>query len=159
MSTLTEKSREHVHAARAAKRAQAVALGVDERFVSLMVERFYANVREDELLAPIFAERISDWPQHLERMKAFWRSILFNSGEFSGNPMAKHMAIAGLEQSHFVRWLELFYATLDALGPQPKGVALVAERARSIADSLLTGISIRREGLSGSTAGKDLPHV
>lgn len=159
MSTTAEKSREQVHAARAAKRAHAVALGVDERFVSLMVDRFYTNVREDEVLAPIFAERISDWPHHLERMKAFWRSILFNSGEFSGNPMAKHMAISGLEESHFVRWLELFYATLDALGPHPQGVALVAERARSIADSLLTGIAIRREGITGSKAGRNLPHV
>ncbi|NCP00872.1 MAG: hypothetical protein COW29_05840 [Rhodobacterales bacterium CG15_BIG_FIL_POST_REV_8_21_14_020_59_13] len=159
MHTTTEKSREQVHAARAEKRAHAVALGVDERFVSLMVERFYANTREDELLAPIFAERISDWPPHLERMKSFWRSILFNSGEFSGNPMVKHMAIPGLEESHFVRWLELFYATLDALGPQPEGTALVAERARAIADSLLTGITIRRDGISGTKAGRNLPHV
>ncbi len=159
MHTAAEKSRERVHAVRAAKRAQAVALGIDEQFVSLMVERFYGRIREDELLAPIFAERISDWPQHLERMKTFWRSILFNSGEFSGNPMVKHMAIPGLEESHFARWLELFYTTLDALGAQPEGTALVAERARAIADSLLTGISIRRDGMSGSKAGRNLPHV
>lgn len=154
-----EKSRGQIHAARAAKRAHAMALGVDEQFVSRMVERFYGHIREDELLAPIFAERVSDWPQHLERMKSFWRSILFNSGEFSGNPMVKHMAIPGLEEAHFVRWLELFYAVLDDLGSQPEGTALVAERARAIADSLLTGISIRREGISASRAGRNLPHV
>lgn len=73
--------------------------------------------------------------------------------------MVKHMAIPGLEESHFVRWLELFYATLDALGPQPEGTALVAERARAIADSLLTGITIRRDGISGTKAGRNLPHV
>ncbi|MEE4209799.1 MAG: group III truncated hemoglobin [Parvularcula sp.] len=159
MPTATEKSREQFHAARAAKRAHAEALGVDERFVSLLVERFYGNVRKDELLAPIFAERISDWPHHLERMKTFWRSILFNSGEFSGNPMVKHMAIPGLEKAHFVRWLELFYTTLHDLGPQPDGTKLVAERARAIADSLLTGITIRRDGISGSKTGRTLPHV
>ena len=79
--------------------------------------------------------------------------------EFSGNPMAKHMAIPGLEDTHFIRWLELFYATLKDLGPQPEGAALVAQRARAIADSLLTGISIRRDGISGSKAGRNLPHV
>lgn len=159
MLTAAERSREQVHAARAAKRAHAEALGVDERFVSLLVERFYRNVRKDEMLAPIFAERISDWPEHLERMKTFWRSILFKSGEFSGNPMVKHMAIPGLEEAHFVRWLELFYTTLHDLGPQPDGTKLVAERARAIADSLLTGITIRRDGISGSKARRTLPHV
>lgn len=92
-------------------------------------------------------------------MKTFWRSILFNSGEFSGNPMAKHMAIPDLEERHFARWLELFYATLQSLEAQPDGTALVAQRARAIADSLFTGISIRRDGLAGSKAGRNLPHV
>ncbi len=159
MSAVTERSREEVRAARAAKRAQAEAQGVDEQFISAMVERFYASIRQDDLLGPIFAERISDWPVHLGRMKAFWRSILFNSGEFSGNPMAKHLAIPGLDDTHFARWLELFYATLRDLGPHPEGIALVAERARSIADSLLTGITIRRDGIAGSKAGRSLPHV
>ena len=159
MSQVQERTREEVRAARAAKRAEAEALGVDEAFVSHMVEHFYAAIREDDLLGPIFAERIDDWPTHLARMMAFWRSILFNSGEFSGNPMRKHMAIPGLEEHHFARWLELFYATLRALEEEPGGTLLVAGRARSIADSLLTGIAVRRDGLVGSRAGKDLPHV
>lgn len=154
-----EKTRQEVRNARAEKRAHAVACGVDEQFVSIMVESFYASIRKDDLLASIFAHRISDWPEHLERMKTFWRSILFNSGEFSGNPMAKHMAIPDLGERHFARWLELFYATLQSLEAQPDGTALVAQRARAIADSLFTGISIRRDGLAGSKAGRNLPHV
>lgn len=159
MSTVQVQSREHAPAARKAKRVQAEALGVDERFISRMVETFYDAIRQDELLAPIFAERISDWPPHLERMKTFWRSVLFNSGEFSGNPMQKHMVIPGLTEFHFERWLTLFYATLRSLEVEQEGTLLVATRARSIADSLLTGISLRRDGLTGSKAGKNLPHV
>ncbi len=159
MHSPIEKTREQVRAARAAKRAHAEARGIDERFISLMVERFYASVREDDLLAPIFEERISNWAEHLDRMKSFWRSILFNSGEFSGNPMIKHIAIPGLEEHHFARWLELFYANLHDLGAQSEGAVLVAERARSIADSLLTGITIRRDGIAGSKAGRNLPRV
>ena len=154
-----EIPRDRVRAARAAKRAHAETLGVDARFVSQLVEQFYRRIRRDALLAPIFAERISDWPLHLERMKTFWRSILFNSGEFSGNPMVKHLAIPGLEERHFARWLQLFYATLEDLALQPEGLALVAGRARAIADSLLTGIAIRRDGISASNAGRSLPHV
>jgi hemoglobin len=111
------------------------------------------------LLGPIFAERIADWPAHLARMKAFWRSVLHNSGEFSGNPMVKHLAIPGLESRHFERWLMLFYATLKDAEGHPAATALVGGRARMIADSLLTGIAVHRDGLAGGSAGKDLPHV
>ncbi len=144
---------------RAEKRASAEAIGVDAGYVDHFVEAFYGKVREDELLGPIFAERIADWPRHLGRMKAFWRSVLHNSGEFSGNPMLKHLAIPGLDITHFSRWLDLFYATLREAEPTSEATALVGERARMIADSLLTAIAMRRDGLPAGRAGKDLPHV
>ena len=78
---------DHVAKARQAKRASAEEIGINAGFVSEMVECFYATVRADDLLGPIFVERIIDWPAHLDRMKQFWRSVLHNSGEFSGNPM------------------------------------------------------------------------
>ncbi len=152
-------SQNHAKNARLAKRAHAESIGVDEQYISQLVDRFYARIRDDELLGPIFASRVTEWPPHLDRMKAFWRSILFNSGEFSGNPMVKHMAIPGLDSEHFERWLILFYATLKEIGTDPEGTVLVADKARSIADSLFTGISIRRDGIAGANAGKDLPHV
>ena len=77
---------------RAEKRAAAEQIGVDARFIDRLVEDFYAKIRDDALLGPIFARHIADWPPHLSRMKAFWRSVLHNSGEFSGNPMLKHLA-------------------------------------------------------------------
>jgi len=159
MSTPVERTREEVRQAREAKRAAAAALGVDEHYVSELVERFYGAIREDDLLGPIFAERVESWPDHLARMKSFWRSILFNSGEFSGNPMVKHVVIPGLEERHFAHWLTLFYATLRDLEGDPAASSLVGERARAIADSLLTGITIRREGLAGSRAGEGLPRL
>ena len=144
---------------RAEKRAAAEAIGVDSGYIDHLVETFYGKIRGDELLGPIFAERISDWPAHLARMKAFWRSVLHNSGEFSGNPMLKHLAIPGLELRHFAHWLDLFYATLRDAEAHPQATALVGGRARMIADSLLTAIAMRRDGLAAGRAGKDLPHV
>lgn len=154
-----ERAREETLALRARRKDEAEALGVDAAFISALVETFYARIRDDALLGPIFAERIADWPEHLARMKAFWRSILHQSGEFSGNPMAKHLAIPGLEERHFAHWLELFYATLRELAERDGAVPLVAVRARMIADSLLTGIETRRLGLAGARAGEGLPHV
>lgn len=144
---------------RADKRASAESIGVDAGFISQMVETFYALIKDDKMLGPIFSERIDDWPEHLARMKSFWRSVLHNSGEFSGNPMLKHLAIPGLEFAHFAHWLDLFYATLRDLESHAEGTGLVAGRARMIADSLLTAIEMRRSGLAGGRAGEDLPYV
>ena len=151
--------RHHAHAlkAREQKRAHAEGLGVDVGFVSSFVEAFYANIRKDELLGPIFAEKIHDWDDHLGRMKRFWRSVLFSSGEYAGNPMVKHVAIPDLERDHFAHWLDLFYATLRDLAANDEAVELVGSRARMIADSLLTGIAMKRDGLAGARAGQDLP--
>ncbi|MXO58668.1 hypothetical protein GRI89_03815 [Altererythrobacter salegens] len=150
---------DHAERKRAEKRTAAEDIGVDADYIDGFVEAFYGRIREDDLLGPIFAARIADWPPHLARMKAFWRSVLHNSGEFSGNPMLKHLAIPGLNLSHFSRWLDLFYATLREAEPTSEATALVGERARMIADSLLTAIAMRRDGLSAGRAGKDLPHV
>ena len=152
-------SAEYAELKRAEKRIAAEAIGVDVGYIDHFVETFYGKIRDDELLGPIFAERIADWPAHLARMKAFWRSVLHNSGEFSGNPMLKHLAIPGLDIGHFSHWLELFYATLREAESHPEATALVGGRARMIADSLLTAIAMRRDGLAGGRAGKDLPHV
>jgi hemoglobin len=154
-----EERRAHIEALRNRKRAEAEAIGVDADYISRLVERFYARIRADELLGPIFAERIDDWNTHLARMKGFWRSVLHASGEFAGNPMVKHIAIPGLEERHFAHWLELFYDTLRQQQPSDEATSLVAERARMIADSLLTGIETRRNGMAGVRAGENLPRA
>lgn len=155
----SKNSHDHALQARTAKRAAAEAIGVDERYIAQFIARFYAAVREDECLGPIFRARISDWDAHLERMNRFWRSVLHNSGEFSGNPMLKHIAIPGLTQEHFDHWLTLFYATLRGMERDPAATDLVAGRARMIAESLLTGIEVDRDGIRGAGKRRVLPHV
>ena len=141
------------------KRAEAEHIGVSGAFIDQLVESFYSRIRADDMLGPIFARHIVDWPPHLARMKAFWRSVLHNSGEFSGNPMQKHIAIPGLQFEHFERWLNLFYETLREAEGHPAATDLVGSRARMIADSLLTGIAMRRSGMTAGRAGEGLPHV
>lgn len=152
-----ERPRAETLALRARRKAEAEALGVDADFISDLVERFYAKVRADAVLGPIFNARVDDWPEHLGRLKQFWRSILHNSGEFSGNPMAKHLAIPGLDEAHFAHWLDLFYETLRDLAEHPEAIALIGQRARMIADSLLTGIATKQHGIAGVKAGVNLP--
>jgi hemoglobin len=153
------ESRAYAQHKREEKRAAAEEIGVDAAYIDHFVETFYGKIQHDALLGPIFNARVRDWPAHLARMKGFWRSVLHNSGEFAGNPMLKHVVIPGLDAGHFGHWLELFYQTLRVAEGDPAATALVGGRARMIADSLLTGYVMQREGLSGGRAGKDLPHV
>ena len=136
--------------ARKAKLAEALSIGIDAAYISSFVDRFYERVRGDDLLGPIFADRIADWPAHLAQMKRFWRSVLHNSGEFNGSPMRKHVAIDGLEEPHFTRWLTLFRETLRDGQVNAEATDQVGSKARTIAESLLTGIKLQRHGLSGS---------
>lgn len=151
----TDNSRRFALEARRAKLSEALSIGVDATYISSFVDRFYDRVREDELLGPIFAERISDWPAHLEQMKRFWRSVLHNSGEFTGSPMRKHVAIDGLEERHFARWLELFRETLREGETNAKATDHVGNKAHTIAESLLMGIKLQRHGLSGGSIGRE----
>ena len=146
----------HAALARQSKREAAEALKIDPAFIRHMVDEFYAAVRADDRLGRIFAARIADWDEHLDRMTAFWSSVLHESGGFRGNPMVKHIAIPGIERDDFLHWLKLFGATLDRIERDPAATRLIIDRARMIADSLLTGIRIHRDGRTDLGAMKGL---
>jgi hemoglobin len=80
--------------------------------IKIMVDEFYLKVRKDDLLAPVFALRITDWQPHMSTMYRFWNAALFQVREYTGNPFAKHVALP-LEGPHFEQWINLFYETLD----------------------------------------------
>lgn len=149
----------HAIAAREERRTEALTIGVTEEFIATLVDRFYASIREDAMLGPIFNDRIHDWPAHLGQMNRFWQTILLSAGNFTGNPMMKHLAIPTIGESHFRHWLQLFYRTLDDVAPSEDAVALVGAKARMIAESLLTGIAIHRDRDPEITRRMELPHV
>jgi hemoglobin len=110
---------------------------VTEPAIALLVDRFYAAVRRDPVLAPVFEATIADneWPEHLATMCRFWSSVMLTSGRYSGNPVAVHRAVQGLGRPLFARWLALFEATVrDLFAPEP-AAGLIA-KAHRIATSL-----------------------
>jgi hemoglobin len=126
------------------RRAAIVALtqketGIDETMIETLIRGFYARVRKDPLLAPVFESRISDWEPHLENMFAFWSSLTLQTGRYHGQPMAKHMPLA-VDARHFDRWLLLFEETARDLCPLPAAERFV-ERARRVAESLELGVA------------------
>ena len=117
--------------------------GVTEDMISEVVDTFYARVRRDEVLGPIFNRIVDDWPEHLAKLKDFWSSVLLMTGRFKGRPMAVHVGIPDIERSHFERWLSLFGETVTELCP-PAAAAVFREKAAMIAESLQLGIAVSR---------------
>lgn len=108
--------------------------GLDEGILRNLVHRFYDRVRADEVLGPVFAARITDWPPHLERMVAFWSSVALMTGRYHGAPVRAHATLP-VTWAHFGHWLHLFRQTATEVCP-PAGAAHVIERAERIARSL-----------------------
>ena len=126
------------------RRAAIVALtqketGIDEKMIETLIRGFYARVRQDHVLAPIFESRISEWEPHLENMFAFWSSLTLQTGRYHGQPMAKHMPLA-VDARHFDRWLALFEETARDLCP-PAAAERFVERPRRVAESLELGVA------------------
>lgn len=65
--------------------------GIDEAMIEQLMRGFYARVRDDALLGPIFETRIADWEPHLRQMTAFWSSVALLTGRYHGQPMPKHL--------------------------------------------------------------------
>jgi hemoglobin len=113
--------------------------GITEAMIERLVRGFYAKVRSDAVLAPVFESRIKDWEPHLAQMCAFWSSVALMTGRYHGTPMVKHAPLP-VDADHFDRWLALFEATAVELCP-PQAAAHFVERARRIAASLEMGIA------------------
>ena len=85
---------------------------MSEDGIRQLVDAFYAKIRVDPELGPIFAQAIpGDWQLHLNKMYAFWSSVMLTTGRYKGNPVARHLALDGIELKLFERWLALFDET------------------------------------------------
>jgi hemoglobin len=85
--------------------------------IELIVDAFYDKIKVDQTLSHFF-EHISyrNWVKHKELMCNFWENILFQKGQYEGNPMQKHKEInekTPMLSHHFQQWITLFVSTID----------------------------------------------
>jgi hemoglobin len=113
--------------------------GIDEAMIERLVRGFYARVRDDNVLGPIFDEKIKDWEPHLQKMFAFWSSVALMSGRYHGQPMAKHLPLP-VDAQHFDRWLALFAETARQVCP-PAAAERFILLSQRVAESLELGIA------------------
>lgn len=83
--------------------------------IKLLVDTFYTRIQADQLLGPIFGERIQDrWLIHLDKMYRFWQTVLLEEYTYNGRPFPPHAQLP-VDHEHFATWLALFTATIDKL--------------------------------------------
>jgi hemoglobin len=120
----------------------------DEEQIGRLVDRFYAQVREDEVLGPVFAKAIgNDWEPHLKTMRTFWSSLMLASGQYKGNPMMTHLVLPRIGAQHFERWLSIWKRTTAELFP-PRIAAMFLRKAESMAERMLSTIDGYHESLA-----------
>jgi hemoglobin len=81
-------------------------IGGRETLASLL-RHFYSDIRQHNLVGPIFNEHIQDWPAHLETIGSFWARLTGGPSAYSGGMPAKHLNL-GLNANHFQAWLQLW---------------------------------------------------
>lgn len=113
--------------------------------VEKLLRRFYGQVFADDILAEPFTElRARGLESHLAVMCDFWDTVLFRAGLYHGNAMVVHRQLDDrhpLCVNHFVRWLQLWNATVDEMYQGP-----VAERAKIQAARIAKSIHRRLRG-------------
>ncbi|MBU6260660.1 MAG: group III truncated hemoglobin [Burkholderiales bacterium] len=120
-------------------------LPLDRSALERLVDRFYADVRADAALGPLFEAAIGDrWPAHLARMVDFWCTVMLGSRSFRGDVMARHLALPVIEARHYERWLALWTLHTAALF-EPAAAARMQGVAAGIAR--MVRLARRRRGL------------
>ncbi len=131
-----------------------------EEEISHLVHTFYAAVREDDLLGPVFAEHVNDWGLHLPKMIDFWSSALRGSARYRGMPMPVHSALPGLSITLFQRWLQRWRETTAAM-PNLALRERANDLALRIAQSLWYGYQLHHhpEQLPGELGAAGTPRA
>ncbi len=109
-----------------------------EEEITALVHQFYAQIRRDPELGPIFNAHIDDWPAHLVTLVDFWSALLRGTQRFDGAPMPKHAALPDLSAVLFRRWLDLFRKTAEAQ-PNRAMATEACDMAERIAQRLWAG--------------------
>jgi len=129
---------------------------LDRAGIERLINALYERVRADELLGFIFDQVArTDWSAHLPKMYAFWETVLFRTGGYTGNPIAAHARLTPLTamgRAQFDRWLELFRGTVDDLFAGSN-----AEHIKNCAADMANVIHSRINGLNDPRADASKP--
>jgi hemoglobin len=91
-----------------------------------LLRHFYADVRQHELIGPIFNSKIEDWPAHIEKIAKFWSQVTGGPAQYAGGMPMKHIPL-GLREEHFKAWLGLWEINCRQWLPPEPASELIAQ--------------------------------
>lgn len=129
----------------------------DRADIERLVNAFYDRIRGDDLLGFIFNDVAQiDWAAHLPKMVAFWETMIFRTGSYTGNPLGAHarlVPLTAMGRPQFDRWLALFTATVDALfsGEKAEHIKSAASDMANVIHAKINGVEQARYDFSKLT--------
>lgn len=117
--------------------------GVSRQEIAEIVRAFYARVRQDDVLGPIFSNHVDDWSAHEEKITRFWASAILHERSYVGNPMQIHKDAGDVDPEHFQVWLALFDETLRD-HPSDQDMQQWSQLAHRIGRGLTMGLADQR---------------
>lgn len=72
-----------------------------------LLQHFYSDVRQHQVIGPIFNRQIEDWTSHLEKILRFWTTVTGGPHTYAGPMMIAHIKLH-LGPEHFEIWLDLW---------------------------------------------------
>lgn len=116
--------------------------------IERVVAAFYARIRENAHLGPVFAAHVSNWPAHEAKIAGFWANAILHERSYDSNPMEVHRRAGNVRPGMFEPWLKLFDAVLaEELAPEP--AAAWSALAHRIGRSLRAGVVEPMQGPGG----------
>lgn len=112
---------------------------IDAPQIDLVVQRFYARVRQHPVLGPVFGAHVQNWPAHEAKIAAFWKGAILRLPGYEGSPMMAHRRAGNVEPAHFALWLGTFDAVLSET-LEPEAAAQWSALAHRIGGGLRQGV-------------------
>jgi hemoglobin len=109
--------------------------------IRILIDRFHDRVREDPEIAPLLAEQVGDWDEHVERLHAFWSAVMLGDGA-GKSPTALDGLPFAVEAPFFDHWIAVFEEEAGRIYEEPVA-ALFRTKARRVGDSLKNALFYR----------------
>lgn len=126
--------------------------GLTKALIEDVITAFYAKVRLDEVLGPLFEDAIgADWDGHIARIIQFWLTATRLDRGYDGRRfMPVHLKHNAIRVAHIPRWLNLFEQTLRERCTPPQANALLDIAVR-MAENIELGLRKRDQPPASGT--------
>ena len=128
----------------AAYEHKATNAGIAEAVMRRLIPAFYARVRRDPMLGPVFDTIIDDrWPAHIETVISFWLYVTRLDRSYNArNFIPAHIKHAAIRADLIPQWLALFRDTAEDFCSADCAAVLV-DIAQRMASSLQISLEKR----------------